>query len=910
MNLVKNGILWAVGDKARSDLSALQLPDPKFTEANIPNYERRDPPPKLQEPLTPKQSMLLTQVPPGFELQLFASEPDIINPIYMNWDEKGRLWVIETVDYPNTVREDKEKGDDRIKILEDTNGDGKADKITVFADKLNIPTSFAFSGEGIIVSQAPYFLYLKDANGDDKAEIRDTIITGWGTYDTHAGPSNLRYGLDNKIWGTVGYSGFRGKIGRDSLRFGSGLYHFTPDGKALDFLSTTSNNTWGLGFSEEFDIFISTANNTHSGFFGIPAKYLSMADISESGIEKIDAHYGMHVVTKNLRQVDVFGGFTAAAGHSLYTARNFPKEYWNRVAFVSEPTGRLIHRHILEQNGAGFKEKGDGWNMFASADDWAGPVQAEVGPDGALWVLDWYDFIIQHNPTPQGFENGKGNAYIIPLRDRERGRIYRIKYTGSKDGSMLNLSRNDPSKLVNALSDNNMFWRTTAQRLLVESGNKDVLPDLYKLIQNETPDEAGINAPAIHALWTLHGLKALDGNNKEAMEIATKALSHQSGGVRRAALQVLPKTPSIVQVMQKANVFNDKDLRVRLAAVLAVSDMTASNEIGNLLFDMAVKEDNVNDTWIKNALFVGTKVHRDGFLAAFRKKGLSENPGLGEATLVQRMAMASRLKTISLRPRLYITADKSYDVTQKELLISANVEKTGQNDHSGMILAHGDRTNGYGLFMMNNKLYFHVNQEGKPYAINTSTPLPANFGFSASLQQDGLMRLVVNDKEAATTKAKGLFKQPLKTGLRVGFDNLKNDDKLGNYPDTFRMGGVLLNARIDVLDPGAVKQQNIAAKTSSAKVDQVITIKVIKNVMKFDKELIKVKAGTTIQIVLINPDFMQHNLVLIKPKTTEKVGAAADKLAQDPNGAKMNYVPKMPEVLQATPSLIRKENLL
>ena len=135
----------------------------------------------------------------------------------------------------------------------------------------------------------------------------------------------------------------------------------------------------------------------------------------------------MHVATKNLRQVDVHGGFTAAAGHSLYTARTFPKEYWNRIAFVTEPTGRLIHRTVLQQNGAGFKEDGDGWNMLNSADEWAGPIQAEVGPDGALWVTDWYDFIIQHNPTPTVASSGlkaekwKGQCIYQPIERSRTG---------------------------------------------------------------------------------------------------------------------------------------------------------------------------------------------------------------------------------------------------------------------------------------------------------------------------------------------------------------------------------------------------------------------------------------------------------------------------------------------------------
>ncbi len=207
------------------------MANPKYFDGPVPNYENRNPAPKVQESLTPEQSMSLIQVPVGFELQLFAAEPMVVNPIYMNWDEKGRLWVIETVDYPNEIKTD-DIGDDRIKILEDTNGDGKADKFTIFAEKLNIPTSFVFVNGGIIVSQAPSFIFLKDTNGDDKADVREDILRGWGKSDTHAQASNLRYGFDNKIWGVVGYSGFNGKVkGKDSTSFSNGVYHFDPDGK-------------------------------------------------------------------------------------------------------------------------------------------------------------------------------------------------------------------------------------------------------------------------------------------------------------------------------------------------------------------------------------------------------------------------------------------------------------------------------------------------------------------------------------------------------------------------------------------------------------------------------------------------------------------------------------------------------
>jgi len=917
LKLVENGIMWAVGDKVTERLASYKIADPTYHDGPVPNYEKRDPAPKVQASLTPAESMSLMQVPVGFDLQLFAAEPDIINPIYMNWDERGRLWVIETIDYPNEIKDD-DKGDDRIKILEDTDGDGKADKFTIFAEHLNIPTSFTFVNGGIIVSSAPSFLFLKDTNGDDKADVRQPLLKGWGKRDTHAQASNLRYGLDNKIWGVVGYSGFEGKIGKDSLRFSQGTYRFTPDGKNLEYISSTSNNTWGLGFSEEFDVFISTANNTHSGFLGMPKRYFDKIKSTESGIEKIDAHYGMHVATKNLRQVDVHGGFTAAAGHSLYTARNFPKEYWNRIAFVTEPTGRLIHRQILQKSGSGFKEDGDGWNMLASADEWAGPIQAEVGPDGALWVTDWYDFIIQHNPTPSvassglKAENGAGNAYINPLRDHERGRIYRITYKNNDQKNTLTLSKDDSKGLVAAISNNNMFWRTTGQRLLVEKGDKSVLPALFKLVQNTQVDEIGINAPAVHALWTIHGLHALNGTNKEATDVAIAALNHPAAGVRKAAIEVLPKNTVLFNAMQKANVFSDKDLRVRLAAVLATTDMKASPAIGNVLVDVAEKEENTKDTWLKHALIIAGKLNEETFRAAFKKRGLNTNPSLTEASVAQRLTFGSRLTEIPLRRsfgRQQQTAAPAPEVLSKEILISGDLERgTNRNPaapasnrpipYNGVVMVQGNKANGYGVYLIENKMYFQVNQNGQAYTINTTEPLPAAFNFKAGLKANGAMTLLINNKQVGTAKAPGVFKKELTDPLRVGFDNLKGDQRLIDYPDSvFFMRANLTNARLETL--AAVGAATALPKTGT--IDQTITIKVVKDVMKYDKQLITVKAGTTVRLIIQNPDFMQHNFVLIKINTLKEVGAAADKMAQDADGAKMQYVPKIPEVLQATP---------
>lgn len=901
LDLVRNGILWAVGDKVKALRDSLHLPTQVYEAANIPNYEQRDPPPKLQEPLTPEQSMQLIQLPPGFEMQLFAAEPDISKPICMNWDERGRLWVAETVDYPNMTRENKEEGNDRIKILEDTDGDGRADKFTVFADRLNIPTSFAFARGGIVVAQAPDFLFLQDTNNDDKADVRKTIIRGWGTYDTHAGPSNLHYGPDNRLWGTVGYSGFKGVIGgsADTLQFSQGLYAFTPDGKELEFLGATSNNTWGLGFSEDFDVFLSTANNTHSAFFAIPKRYFDMGPgAATPAVEKIDGHYAMHVVTKNLRQVDVHGGFTAAAGHSLYTARKFPREYWNRIAFVCEPTGRVIHRAILKQDGASFKEE-DGWNFVASSDEWFGPVQAEVGPDGALWMLDWYNFIIQHNPTPKGFETGKGNAYINPLRDSIKGRIYRIRYKEAEDDKILSLSKNDPDGLIAALSSSNMFWRTTAQRLLVESGNREVLERLYAIIRDTGTDETGINAPAVHALWTLHGLKALDGSNKDALAVAVQALKHPAAGVRRAAVQVLPPTAATGKELISAGVLNDKDLRVVLAAVLKTAELPPSDEIGRQLFAIANKPGGAaEDDLLQKAFTAAAFTHQSGIKAAFKASGISEKVAVGESRLIHRITMRKRLDVLQFPQRGFMRPDQLPDLSNREIFFTADVEARQNMPLKGVIVAQGDKANGYSLYIdEHKKLRFQVNQDNKTFIAGQEDTIAAGkFSVSMKLLDGGDMQLSVDGRQVATAKARGLFRIPLRaSGIRIGHDfRSAGAQKAGNYEDSSRLAGTVSHARMETLLVDGTA-------TDLGKPDQVIVLKTIPHEMKYDKTTLTAKAGSVVEIVFTNPDFMQHNLLILRPGTMKKVGTAADALAQAPNGAALQYVPDMPEVLYSTP---------
>lgn len=908
--LMANGVLWAVGDKARDKLARLEIPVPTFEDADIPNYEQRDPAPKFQHALSPEQSQKLVQVPVDFELQLFASEPDIINPIAMAWDEKGRLFVIETVDYPNEVRDEEGEGNDRIKILEDTNGDGKADKITVFADGLNIPTSLTFANGGVIVAMAPHFLFLKDTDGDDKADIREKIITGWGKRDTHAGPSNLKYGLDNKIWGVLGYSGFDGTVSGKDLSFSQGVYRFDPDGENLEYLGRTSNNTWGLGFSEEFDVFISTANGLHSAYLAMSNEYVKRPIIGGSGntVFRADTHYDMPHVTPYLRQVDWHGGYTAAAGHNLYTARNYPKSYWNKVGFVAEPTGRVLHNAILNKSGAGYTEE-NGFNLLASSDEWFSPVHAEVGPDGAVWVADWYNFIIQHNPTPRGFENGEGNAYINPLRDRDHGRIYRVVYKDAKTYKPMELNANDTQALVAGLKNDNMFWRTTAQRLIVESGNKLVIPELYVIINDQSVDEIGLNSPAVHALWTLHGLGELEGNNQEAIAVVTKALTHPASGVRKNAIKVLPKDQETLSAILEAGLLNDPDLRTRMAAVLAVADIPGSPEAGKLLYEASGKSENANDEYLPQAFFAAALTYEDSFLeAAPEDINISRADSL--LTLPQRLVKSMNEEKYTLDRRSPILFPPN--VAEKEITVRVSMSPSEDDGLEGLVVAQGDSHMGYSLYVLNNQLHWVVKQDGKTYTALSNDPLPeVKFDVVARLSVGGGMSVEVNNQRIAKGKAPSLFTETLSPDkIRVASED--DDNKVGDHPDDFKFKGDLgrdgvlelrkpsSDALAENIEKPTVKKSIPAPKTDPAAEAVTINLNVVEHEMKFDKESISVKAGQQVTLHFTNPDFMQHNFVLIQPGTLEKVGAAADALARDPKGAEQNYVPKMKEVIIAT----------
>src|SRR5690625_57941 len=635
--LLERGIRWAAGQDVQEELAGRTIENPftyvvldvpfpppheerlRYEEevgpmdrgANNPRYYQK------QEPLDPITAIDRMIVQPGYRVELFASEPDIVNPIYMDWDEQGRLWVIESIEYPYPRNFWPDGGGkDRIMILEDTDGDGRADKFTVFADSLNIPTSLEFVDGGVVVHQAPQTLFLKDTDGDGKADHREVLFEGWDQWDTHAGPNNLHYGLDNWLWGVLGYAGMDGQVGGEHHDFGMGVYRFKKDGSKLEFLQRTNNNTWGLGFNEQGNAFISTANGNPSTMFTIPQRlYRGLDGLGDSVTDRLTDTARIITLTNLFRQVDWVGAFTSAAGHGLYTARSWPQEYWNQRAFVAEPTVQLVAEMVLEKEGESFRAEYPR-NLIASDDEWFSPIMAEVGPDGQVWIADWYNYIIQHNAESNRQEPTPGNAYANPLRDRQHGRIYRIVYEGGETEKPLNLKDAGTGTLVEALTHPNMRWRKHAQRLLVESGDQGAVDGLIALVEDSSTDEIGLNPGAIHALWALQGLGALDQPEGEAFQAAVAALNHPSAGVRSNSVQVLPAAEESVEAILDAGLLEDSDGDVRLRTLIALADQPASAAAGEAIYRLLAQQENLSAEWISQAGVIAAAAHRGGFIEA------------------------------------------------------------------------------------------------------------------------------------------------------------------------------------------------------------------------------------------------------------------------------------------------------
>lgn len=817
--------------------------------------------PKVQNPLNPEDSRRHIQLPEGFSAALFAAEPDIINPIAFTWDERGRLWVVQSHDYPHGLANDV--GGDRITICEDTNGNGKADKFTDFATKQSMTTGITVVKGGAIVAQAPDMMFLQDTDGDDKMDKSTVIFEGFGTFDTHAGPSNLRYGLDNKIWGSVGYSGFQGQFQGKTVEFKMGVYKFDKEGSTFEPVGQFNNNTWGLGFNENFEIFGSTANNNHSCYVGIPLRnydYLDKMPKWALNADFIQGHYDIHPADTiiPLQQVDVRGGFTAASGANFYTARNYPEKYQNQM-YVTEPTGHLVHIAKIVKDGAGYKEV-DGGNIFASTDAWTAPVFAETGPDGNLWVADWYNPVIQHNPDQRGMENqiwnadkGEGNAHTNKLRDYGHGRIYIIRYDDKDDSHITALDVNNDEGLIKGLQSDNMFWRTTAQRLIVEQNKTELIPDLIKLANNNgNLDNTGLNAPALHALWTLKGLGALDGNNNEADAALSNALSNKSFAVKRAALALLPNKIESSEILAKSKLLNSKDPQVQLAALVKAGELPESGSLYAEVDKLAKNANVIADKWLNAAL----KIY-------FRESNFLE---VEPAEVNMLVPAADGGKSIWK----YTTKDPGGEWYKQEFKISSWKEGEG-------VFGSKDIADVQTLWTSGN-IWMR-----KEVALDAGITQP-------------VLKIRYDDNYEVYVNGQPLFAEE---GASDQYKYIKLDTENAGL---FKKGKNII--AVHCKNTGGAQQIDMGlGEIGKIKADVTIVVNTVPHKMAFDKTSLTAEAGQTIEIILDNKDEMSHNLVIIRPGSLETFGGLVDEFLKNADAEKSAYVPNSRYVLEATDML-------
>lgn len=464
----------------------------------------------VQGPLSPRASLRQIVVDDGLEVELVANEPNVIDPVAIRFDEDGRMWVIEMRDYPTgPTKEYPELS--RISILQDLDGDGFFETAVVFADNLPFATGVQPWKGGAFVTMAGKVAFMKDSNGDGKADVAETWYSGFAQLNTQLRANHPQLALDNHIYIANGLRG--GTIvdahhpAQSPVSISGRDFRFDPLTQKFEAVSGVGQ--FGLTFNDFGDRFVCTNRNPAIHIVledrllkknPLVAVATVSQDVAKAGPDSHLFPIGRTWTTSNLHA----GQFTAACGVHVYRGDALPNSYYGNI-FTCEPTSHLVHREILRQVGVSFESKpaSDTADFFASRDEWCCPVNLEIGPDGALYVVDMYRAIIEHPEWMPEELRQRPNMRA----GNDRGRIFRIVPHNFQRPTQPKLSKLKSRDLVTLLASPSAWWRETVGRLLFERQDKSVVPQLKKMTLM-----GDFQFGRIQALHLLEGLHAADDN--------------------------------------------------------------------------------------------------------------------------------------------------------------------------------------------------------------------------------------------------------------------------------------------------------------------------------------------------------------------------------------------------------------
>lgn len=571
-------------------------------------------------PLSPQAALGSFRVKKGFHLELVAAEPEIASPVALSFDENGRMYVVEMIDYSERREEVPHLG--RIRLLEDLDGDGVYEKSTIFATNLAWPTGvFCYNG-GVFVAATPDIVYLKDTNGDGRADIRERVFTGFADGVDRINVQELLnsfvWGLDNRIHGATSGEGGRIRLLRHPEARVLDLHgrDFAIDPRALTITSEAGGGQHGLSFddvgrrftcnnSDNIRLFMyDDAYGARNPFYSMPAPLVSIAvDGPAAAVYRISPDEPWRVLRTRWRVGGLVSGpiegggrpsgyFTAATGITIYRGDAYPPEFRGN-AFVADCAGNLIHRKILLPDGVALKAQRapeeQKVEFIASRDTWFRPVQFANAPDGTLYVIDMYREIIEH---PWSLPDNIKKLLDLNSGDN-RGRIYRIAPDGFKQPAPPKLGQASTAQLVATLENRNGWQRDTAARLIYEHQDRAAVPLLEGLLSGSSFDLA-----RLHALHALQGLSAL------TPELVLKALRDPAAAVRQHAVQLsesfVPQSPGAALIAAKLiSMTADPSDQVRYQLAFTLGQLNGQEKF-RALADLARRD--VDSSWMTAAI--------------------------------------------------------------------------------------------------------------------------------------------------------------------------------------------------------------------------------------------------------------------------------------------------------------------